>query len=649
MKLITLLLCLSVSLLSAQNHSDHLPEDTLVLLRLNDIAATTQRWRESPLGRVFAGFAWQELLLSMAEEDTDAEELARTRTELQRLSEAFSEIAAHLQGDLTLAFQNFAPAVELLNRQRAQREAIWDGIDWDAEVEEGAEDPIDLALQQDLLLDARETFAFMGTFILIADVRDPETLLTRLSNRMTEFIQREEDVALTLTELDWQGQQVLVLREEADEDLGPEARALLALEPAIHWTVVGNRLLLTLQEEAMRSALTRHTQRPAVALSAVPAYQEALAFHDQADHFVFLNLPLFHSLIRSVLPQDQVPPGDIDPIAIFDRIGFDTFAPLTFSIRMEAEGIRSAIRAGFTRESVLSRLLMAPPDQVGRAPMPPFLHQNFHQVSTFNWSLSRFYDALEREIAGLVPQAAIGLGFARMAVTQQLGFDYKTGLLDHLGSGIAIAQESDWEIALRTMRLNSDEGSIEEMLAHSQAHPTGGTYSLVALELRNTQAVSSVLNTLLSQLGGGVAPQPEMFREQPLFFPMASLPFVPAEMRQFFGFTFLNDYLLLSIGHPRMLHRAIEASQDPGARIWETEAFQELRQHLPPDATAMDFTNGPAMAQAQNFLRLLLQDNLSETAPRIPEFPQLFQGSIGSSRRQGLMLESQTWVPFTAP
>ncbi|MDV7401534.1 hypothetical protein RZS08_59495, partial [Arthrospira platensis SPKY1] len=100
-------------------------------------------------------------------------------------------------------------------------------------------------------------------------------------------------------------------------------------------------------------------------------------------------------------------------------------------------------------------------------------------VVSFRLNLARFYEALERELAVLSPEAAMGLGFARMAAGQFLGFDYKTDLLDHMDSGMLIAQENDWEAVRRVMDAAANTDDFEAAMQARLENPTGGTHYLI--------------------------------------------------------------------------------------------------------------------------------------------------------------------------
>lgn len=650
---LSLLAALFLGQLHAQHHNDHIPAESLLVFRMSDMPGQQERIALSPMGQAWKAVDWMALFNAFAtmaaeeDEGSSTEELTRS---LRLFQERYEQISAHLSGDVSFVIGDLGPFVQVMKENSERRSALWENIDWDSE------DDLDLdrVMAQDEELDAKEMQAIAQTVYLMVDVRDGTTLIDQIETWIQEGLQRDPDSRATLSSRDWRDFKIHTLTIP-DEDENGEAEDTEASpadpdsDVAMHWTLVQDTLLLAFSDKGLQDAVERVLDRPANRLSTSPEFQAAMAHLEEPDTFLFANLPELDRLIRLGLPAEAPGQEGMSPEAILRQIGLDSLASFSLGVRTSETGMESRSRFGFQRESMLSRLLMTPVDQLKPAETPNFVHRDVSQAVSVHFSLSRFYDALEKEIAALAPEAAMALGFARMAASQQLGFDYKTGFLDHLDSGIIIAQENDWELMAKLMEMSEDPDDFMAAMEARMENPTGGTYYLVAIQLRNQDAVKSAINTLLAQVFDGALPEPELYRDHPLHFPMAAMPQTPETMRRMMGYTFLDDYLLLSIGHPRMLQRAVDSSQDAAQRLWTREEYQQLRAKLPPVAHAIDYTSSEAMSGAYRFLIRMFENQAKESGASFPDLSPitgLFGDSVGVTRRNGLILESRNITPF---
>jgi len=646
----TILSLLTLSLLSgaaARNHTDHIPAESLAVIRFHNLPEQNERIRNTPFGKAWESIDWPGVLhavtaIMASGEEEDQASGEEFRRKLGQITLRLGQITPHFSGDFSLVIGDLAPFIRIMAENQERRTAFWENIDWDEE--EGAD--IEKAMEQDMALDAKEHQALAQAFFLMADVKDGDALLENMSEWVRELLQEDSDAKTQLTRIEWQGATLYTVKKEKDEDSDEKADIQ---DVGMYWTVFDDILLITFSEPGIQEALNRLQNRPANRLSASLEFQAATEYLGTVDSLFYVNLPEIDRLIRLAIPADAPGFGTLTPDSLLRQLGLDSMASFSFGTRTTAEGMESRTRFGFQRESMLTRLFMTPVEDLKPAETPPFVHQGLSQAVSLHWSLARFYDALEKELATLSPEAAMGMGFARMAAGQHLGFDFKTGLLDHLDSGLIIAQEYDWELMTKLMKTTEDPDDFMAAMEARMEHPTGGTYYLIGLQLKNPQAVQSAVNTLLAKVFTDGLPDPELYREHPFIFPAAGMPQTPEALRRAFGYSFLDDYLLLSIGHPRMLQRAVDASQDAAQRLWTQPRYQDLRAKLPALSHGLDYNSSEAMREAYRFLFSLLENAAKEaevTLPDLTPLTRIFGDAVGSTRRNGLILEQQGLIPF---
>lgn len=674
----SLALLLAFSLhLSAAPLSDQLPQDVLLHMQVKNYAELAQKISASPLGQSMKSIDWTSLLLSLASMDEDGaadaeeamdedgnplpveeqaeEELEpeEIRKELERFQEKWKEIHSHFSGQSAFVMGDLSEWLALNTANEALREKLYENVDWDAD-----EDPaFAIAEKKEAEMDLKEAQVMLKNFLYMAEVNNGDALLAKMSDWAKEALQEQdadEDPSEFVTR-DWGGLTVYTFVSKPDEDASAEEKALLALEPYPWWTVSNGVLYLTLSETALQTALERQKNPPAASLSTLPAYIESLAHLGDADMLFFLNLPRLHTLFRPLVVAaeaelDPADPSPIKPMAFYDWLALDSLLPYVMGLRVDDLGIHSKLRMGFSRESALSRLLVDPSEAA--APRPLFLHKNIMQMSTGHWSLPRFYETFERELNTLSPQIAAGLGMGRAFATAQIGFDFKTQLLDHLGSGFVFVQDIDPAVLNRMLDLAQkaeNEGDAAAMMEHQRQNPTNGQYYLIGFEVKNRDALSGTLNTLIGKVHPAGAPAPEDYKGQALHFPMPDMGEMGPSPR-LVGYTFLDDYLLISIGNPALLRQAVDASQDPASRLWGQPDFLAMSAIVPPGGQMMDYSSGRAQESAiavlQRSLGMLTQLQGGDPLPDFSPLATATRQAINTAVRKGLVFELSGFIEF---
>jgi hypothetical protein len=185
-------------------------------------------------------------------------------------------------------------------------------------------------------------------------------------------------------------------------------------------------------------------------------------------------------------------------------------------------------------------------------------------------------------------------------------------------------------------------------MALNQRHPTGGQNYLIGLEVDNLQAVSGALNTLLAKLHPNGLPEPEMFRGHPVHNPMPAN--AGASTRGIVRYTFLDNYLLIAVGDPALLHKAITASNEPADRLADDPEFQRMRDEF-PRAQVFEYASGKQQAAAWDIIASAL-GGILKNPEDIPDFSavgEVIQGSISVMNRQGTVFELNSLTLFRDP
>ncbi len=639
------------SALQARDFTRHLPAGSLFVLQTYDLPAQTEAHAEVPAMKALKQMDWktplafwydQMLLSAEMSEDvpvpTSGEEF---REILDILSDRFGEILSHLNGNLALAVGDFQEPMRVFREHQAIRRESY-GLD-EAEPGQTPEDSPEL-MEQEEALGAAEMRAIAGELIFMADVKEGQQLMDKISGWMTDMLQKqtEEEGRIELQQLDWDGTPVYTLASTAsgeDEDGGEDL-------PSLWWTAQDGVWMLAGTETALRDAIASLTTPPENPLAQDPAYQDSIAFLEEQDTVFYINLPRLDPLMRNALIDDDAAPDQgpngMSPAKIMDWLGLDALLPYAIGLRMDSEAMTGRGRLGFSRETPLSRILVEP--GMEPVPTPAFLHRDFGQVSTVRMSIGRMIRQLEKEMTTLDPQIAMGVTMGKAMLNGQIGMDIQTQFLDHFGDTLITVQETDTEAmqAIMEASRNEDPQATMEIM---QRYPTGGQNYLIAVQVNNLQAVSGAMNTLLALLHPSGLPEPEMFRGHPIHNPMP--PGGGASSQGMMRYTFLDNYLLVAVGNPTLLHKAITASNEPGDRLANDPEYLALRDRF-PDAQYVDYASGAQQAASWNIMNTSFSSLMTD-AQEMPDLSALrdsVQGSISVMTRQGTVYEAQSITTF---
>lgn len=640
----------------ARNLLDHVEEGSLLIVQVSDFPNYREKLDASPMSKAWGQIEWKEMFLSFARAAAEAGEAevsapAEVRAELEKAEARMKTFFEHLSGEVLFITGNMRQAAGLFKAHQALREDLqvdWAAMNWGEEFELDPE--TEEKLHRDAVLDAKEAQAIAGDLLVMAEVREGAALMETLADWIRESLQEEvsADFPQKFVEHRWGPHTVHTVVPELDEEADPREKELAALEIAPWWTVVDDVFLVAFTEGGIRGAIERLEQRPGNRLTGTPAFLSTMAFHDQPDSFFYLNFPAIDPLIRSVIDGDEMITDQLSFNKILDWLALDALVPLSISAEMRPEGIATLGRYGFARETALSRIFLDPTDSP--APEPAFVSRHVGQVISAHWSLGRFYEQLEKEVQTLAPEAAGALGMARMAGFGVIGIDYKTQLLDHFDSGFLLVSQTDVEVAQKLAAIDPME-DMETYLQMSMEHPTRGSYYLIGLQLKDEQAVTSALNTMMRRIYPDGAPEPEEILGHPVYYPLSALPGGSPNMQKMFGYTFLDGYLVLSLGSSGMLREAIAANNDPAERLWDTPEFLEARVHLPVRAQGLNYTAGKELEATFEVMQSTMQSagNFSGDAVRFPDITplgKLFRVSVGSSHLRDLVTETKSLMLY---
>lgn len=656
--LLTLLLPLHVP---ARDFADTLPEKTSLLFQIEDVAGYSERVKETPLGTALAKINWINVAKSLGEMNPDMEDEEGNTPDLspddwKKMEERFATLKGHFKGTFAISAGDFTDAARLIAKHKKEREALYGG---DEAEDEQSDEQFEADLNRELNMDALEGLAFASQFRVLAVVQDGEGLLKSLESWARSDIQNatEDEIPEEFKELEIEGTTVYAVLEGTPEDAEEADKALAALQPGAYWALVDDVWVLGFSEEGIRTAIRDLQDLPPSPLSRSESYRDTLLHIGEHDLLMYMNLSRFDAWLRAALVDPNAPPPEnpnpmtagMTPEKILNWLALDAILPYGLGAQLTDEGIATRARFGFSRDTALTRILIQQTDQP--APTPVFVHRGVQQVSLAQWSLTTFYEKLELELATLSPQAAMGLGMGRMMATGQLGIDFKTQLLDHLGGGLVFSQEIDPEVLNKMLDLTRD--NPEAVGEYTQNHPTNGRYMLLGLEMKNRDGIAGALNTLVAKLHPQGAPEPERFMDHDIVIPMLGLQ-GGAPTEKIFSYTLLDGYLLIAIGNPVLLHRAIQASENPDDRLWREPQFESIRKRLPADGQFMEYTSGKQTSSAFEILEKslgMLGEETGEDSPLkdLVGLGEVFVNSMGLSIQKGLVYEIEGFMAFGEP
>lgn len=647
-----LLACAIFSLITqgrADSFAERLPNDHFFYSETRDIPGYRERLAASPIGKALAELDWKTTLVQIIEvgranlenpnQDPNAsrpspEEL---RMLLTRIEANWKDIASHLNGDMAFAVGDFKPVVDTFQKNQSLRARLQQP-DPVSDPEETAEDTeASVRLAQEAQLDASELNSILSRFSFWFEVRNSGELATKLESLFSDLLQQQTVGRLELQQLDWRDHILYALTPALSEN-----------HIGVYWAFHRDTWLITLNEQTLRDHLIHLDHPPENSLAKNTDFQEAVEFAGGADVFLFLNPAWIDSTVRSSLPETSTPsPMGLPQIeAVLDWLALDALLPFTTGTQLQADGFTMKSRMGFKRETALSRILIDPTS--APAPVPAFLHRDFYQVTTTHWHIGEAWTRLEQELMTLTPQAAAGMGMARMLATSQLGFDLKLQFFDHLDSGLVLVQSLDPEV-MQALADAGREQAPNAVVKMSMEHPTGGQNFLLGLQLRNKAAVEEAMQRLMSRTHPQGVPEPEVIAGTPVHYPVPE-SFQGGSFRKAAGFAITDDWLLISIGTPDLLNSALSALADENLQLRTLPSFSALRAQLPAEAESLEYSTSQLQEQGVRMMQFslsMLQQDLPELKmPDLRKLARMMDRTLGVTVRKGLVFETETLMKF---
>lgn len=648
-RVLCLLVCASLSLIlgRADSFANRLSSDHLLFLESRDLPGYREKLASSPLGKALDELDWKNFIIHLTElgranletpnqnagePGPSAEEMKRFLT---RIEDNWRDISSHLSGDMAFAMGNFKSVSETFQKNKLLR-AKFHELDHASDLAEG-ETENQVRLAQEAKLDSAELNSILSQFSLWFQVKNSAELATKLETLFSNLLREQTVSRLELQQVDWQDITLYALTPALSEN-----------RHGLYWALHQDTGIITLNEHTLRKHLRHLDQPPENPLSAEPDFQEAIAFVGEADAFFFLNPAPIDSLVRTSLPENASPPpmGLPQAEAILTWLALDAVIPFSTGILLEADGFSQRSRMGFKRETALSRILIDP--NSAPAPIPAFLHRDFYQLATTHWHIGDGWTRLEQELMTLAPQAAAGLGLVRMLATSQLGFDLKLQFFDHLDSGLVFVQSLDLEVIQALINAGNDQDA-SAIVKMSMQHPTGGQNFLIGLQLHDKTAIEEAMQRLMTRTHPLGIPEPELVAGTPIHYPVPE-SFQGGTFNKAASFAITDEYLLISIGTPDLLKKALLARAHENLQLRSLPSFMSLRDRLPPDAESLEYSTSQLQEEGLRMMRFsmsMLQTDLEDLGvPDLQKLARIMDQTLGVTVRKGLVFETESLIKF---
>ena len=634
-------------LFGATDFLNAVPENAAMVIQVTDSVEMGARWERSPLRTAFQELDLPSVLNSLMEigELNEDEEEPVSSEDLEKISSRFKELSGYLEGSSCFYIGDLREGFAVQAKNKTKRIELFGEAPQD-KAEEAFEEMTEDA-RTALALDREEMLAFSSGFRFMADLRDSgDELLTKLEAWTKEDIQEEKDnnVQTALERIEIDG---LTVYHEKFVQKDEDGKSVPSIEPEAFWTVKNSVLVLTFGEAAMRDQLELLDRGAENSLQDNSSFQDAHDHTESGDLLFMINPAVLHDWFLSMIPQNApATPGQPSPQLILDWLALKTFQPYVFSFALSDEGLRTKGQFGFSKPSVFSDLFMQQHD--GNAPEPVFIHRDFLSVSSGQFSLGTFYESLEKHLGALSPQAAAGLGMARMMAAGQLGLDFKAQLLDLLGSDLVFVQDVDFEKLKDAMNKAIEDPSTPQAAKDNPFEQ--GQYYLIGMAVNDEATLSSSLNTLLAKVHPQGAPEPIEYKGHEIQTPLKGLnPSAGEAFSDLFTYAMIDDYLVVSLGNPELLRRAIDAKMDKSLRLWDTDRFQDVRTIIPGEGDWVEFTNQEKISTMFDSMFAPLQTLLQAEGITLPDFSMfknLFSSSLGVSKTEGLSIKVESITLF---
>lgn len=615
-----------------------LPADTFLYIESRDLPGTVDRYAASPLGNHLAELDWKQIFLFLntlapgGQDDPPPPEAETGETE-DVLADA-RKIRDHLSGDVVLAMGRLEALLEVFAANQEVRAEFFlnDIVGEDLD----AEDPeLQAQLEREKELDAAELAALLSTVTLLAEVEntdDLQRLLTSLMQRALPALEPPNE-RLRYTEEEKQG----ITRYSLQVSLSDQAPAV-----GLFWFIQEDVWAIAFTETRLEELADAFLTPPDPSFASSPRVQQAVEAYPESDSFTFLDLTFLDLVLRQGAARAEALPANspMSPERLLDWLALDALLPITQGTTLEENAFRTTGQFGFQRETALSRLFFD--EQSEPVDLPPFLHRDVPQFNLADWHIGRFWTRLETELMQLSPQAAAGMGMVRMLATGQLGFDIKLQFFDHLDSGLLLIQSMDPEV-MQDLEQAMADGDSARILEVNAEHPTGGQNYLIGFEMKNGEIIGESLDRLITRFHPQGAPEPEIFLGEEILHPVP--PGAAGGMlNDLVSLARVDNWLLVSIGTPDLLHQAITASRNEDLQLKADPDFQALRDKLPAGATALNYTSGAQQETAVKMMQSSLEMLLPEPNDGIPDLTPLgtfMDRMLQTTSREGLVITTE--------
>lgn len=594
-----LLALLPLTGLQAETRFDQiLGADTAFYLETPDLPRTLERWEDSPIGKAWAG-GQLDAIKTFFTENEDFKEATAEAEE----SEAFQHLLGmrkYFTGQAAIAMVDLTPFMEgVANEVRGNMGAA------EEESADADEDGVPDFVHE-----------VMAQFVFMADIGDQAEAfqkdLTEMNAKGNEEADNDEtETYIESKEID--GRTVHFMKVN-------DADAENPIEVAC-WTFVDSVLVMTYREaQLLGLAEALASGAASEPLQSNLDYAESRARMENPDGVIYFNLKPVGTFIDKVL-RDLPPPDpaanagnpmgmQIIPEQIAAALELDAMAPMFASMQMNPEGVRFVGMGGFSRETKLSRILL--PSTGKSYERPKFVPAKLVSVSSARFELNAWWSSVEDLLTAISPQMGAAVMMGKGMAAQQLGVDLQTGVLDLIGDSLVYGQ------------------MIGEAI--EDAPPTSGF--LIGIAVRDKDAIQNSISTISSKLGQGedMVKTRELMGHTVYSFTEDAAPGQPQV-----GYTFLDNYLVLSVGTLNLLPEAIRTFEDPSTSMWQSEAFQRISGKIPEGAEMIEYTEFESLAKSwKKVMEMQSQVDMdAEEMPDIGPVIELMDGAISSARLEG--------------
>lgn len=636
----------------AGDFARQVPADSILYLEIKDFPAYQKKIVEYPAIQSLKDFEWKKLILQFYQiglensennpfegEPPSAEALEALLTES---TNKWQEVKSHLNGDIAFSVGNFQNVISVFaaNAKARKTLALNDTVLVEEDLTEAEMKIIEERMAEEARLDSLEAASILGQFRIWMDVKNGGQLEAKLDKWLRDFSENDPDAEnpVLLISTEWEDTTLYTLGSKKTSEAS-----------SINWAIKDGVWVITFTPESLKQSIEELTNPSRDVLANQKVYQESIRFVGPSDYLIYLAAAPLNTLLKEALATMPVQGNQALPQTdkIIDWLALDAFLPYVLGSKLVKEGARTRGRFGFTRETALSRIFFAP--EIETAEIPGFLHRDINHFASFHWHLGNGWSRLETELTSLIPQAAAGMGLARMLASGQLGFDIKLQFLDHLDGGMIFMQTLDPQVIDEILTAAREE-DLATMMKVQMEHPTGGQNYLLGLKMKNQAAIAEAMSRLLARFHPAGVPEPTLYEGKEIFYPIPET-IQGGKFQQFLSYTYLDGYLLLALGDDTMIKNSIVASKNPDLQLVNSPKFTSLREKVLSAPVAIEYANGQqqkdAVKMMQSSMRMLQAGNADLELPDLMPLAELIDQSISTSVRRGLIYEVEGLIELT--